>query len=381
MRSPLILCLLLFCLLVPAELPAQQISSFPVEKTADELFASGSALAGDGRYAEAIPYLEEAGRRRPNFHQAQYQLGLCYLKTGRYDQARQVLTSVKVLAAEPTLKKAAADLIDSIQAEIENEKRREEEGRRSQEAAEYARAQARRRQAETAAGRQRLQEEARAEEAAREQLRALETRRPAAAAAPDRKPREIYANAKDAVVYLTVQRSGFPPILGTGFFISPNLVVTNLHVVYGAEPGRITVLGGNRQFSVRDIYLDSSGIDIAVLTTIENSNYFLPLESAANPEIGEEVYTIGNPIGFPLTFSNGLVSGIRNQEQYIQTTAPVSQGSSGGPLINQQGRVIGIITGTFQGTQNLNFAVPVKFIPARFRLEAVRAGEQRSSRP
>jgi hypothetical protein len=81
-------------------------------------------------------------------------------------------------------------------------------------------------------------------------------------------------------------------------------------------------------------------------------------------DIGSEVYAIGNPEGLEGTFSEGIVSGVRNFEDdaILQVTAPISSGSSGGPVLNSRGKVIGIATATFAKGQNLNFAVPAKYV-------------------
>ena len=75
--------------------------------------------------------------------------------------------------------------------------------------------------------------------------------------------------------------------------------------------------------------------------------------------IGETVYTIGSPKGLDRTFAQGLLSGLRKMDgvEYIQTTAPVSEGSSGGGLFDDRGNLIGITTFTMRGAQNLNFAI------------------------
>ena len=81
-------------------------------------------------------------------------------------------------------------------------------------------------------------------------------------------------------------------------------------------------------------------------------------------EVGEDVYAIGNPQGLEGTFSKGIISSIRefNGHSIIQITAPISPGSSGGPLLNSIGEVIGVAFASFKSGQNLNFAIPVKYL-------------------
>jgi S1-C subfamily serine protease len=82
----------------------------------------------------------------------------------------------------------------------------------------------------------------------------------------------------------------------------------------------------------------------------------------SNLDIGESVYAIGNPRGLQRTISEGLVSGVRDQSdgRLIQTTAPISSGSSGGGLFDALGNLIGITALTLANSQNLNFAVPAE---------------------
>lgn len=77
--------------------------------------------------------------------------------------------------------------------------------------------------------------------------------------------------------------------------------------------------------------------------------------------VGDEVYAVGNPRGLEGTFSAGIISGIRTAEdaRILQITAPVSPGSSGGPVLTIKGTVIGVAVAFLKGGQNLNFAIPV----------------------
>lgn len=80
--------------------------------------------------------------------------------------------------------------------------------------------------------------------------------------------------------------------------------------------------------------------------------------------VGDEVYAVGNPLGLEGTFSRGIVSGIRQigSETLFQITAPISPGSSGGPILDTRGKVIGVAMATFKGGQSLNFAIPVAYL-------------------
>ena len=88
----------------------------------------------------------------------------------------------------------------------------------------------------------------------------------------------------------------------------------------------------------------------------------LTLATTTDIKVGDEVYTVGNLKGLEGTFTKGIISGIRQTEGLILIDAPISSGSSGGPVVNNQGEVIGIATATIAGGQNLNLATPIKYL-------------------
>ena len=105
--------------------------------------------------------------------------------------------------------------------------------------------------------------------------------------------------------------------------------------------------------------------DLAILQVSVPDAQSLPLGDSDTVEIGDTVYAAGNPKGyFEGTFSSGIISGIRGDStnKRLQMTAPVSSGSSGGPVVNGRGQVIGVSFATFRGGQNLNFAIPSNYL-------------------
>ena len=178
-------------------------------------------------------------------------------------------------------------------------------------------------------------------------------------------PEQIFAKASPAVVYIIVRDKDFKPIgLGSGFFIdSKGLIVTNYHVIKGAAFA--TVLRSNKStLFVDGVTAIDADNDLAILKV--SGKGFVSLKAAdALPKIGSVVYAIGNPRGLENTFSGGMVSGHREFKQgvkVIQTTTPISPGSSGGPLLNDKGEVVGVTTSFLKGSQNLNFAVPMAML-------------------
>ena len=150
--------------------------------------------------------------------------------------------------------------------------------------------------------------------------------------------------------------------LGSGFFISQNGdVVTNYHVIQGASSAEIKT-ADEKTYPITYIVAGDEQNDIIRLSVNIPSQYVYPLSlSKTIPEVGERIIVYGSPLGLENTVSDGIVSAIRDIPDYgriIQITAPISPGSSGSPVLNMQGEVIGIATFQMVEGQNLNFAVP-----------------------
>ncbi len=150
--------------------------------------------------------------------------------------------------------------------------------------------------------------------------------------------------------------------LGSGFFISQNGdIITNYHVLQGASSAEVKTSDG-KTYPITYIVAEDEQNDIIRLSVDIPSKYALPLSlSETIPEIGERIIVYGSPLGLENTVSDGIVSSVREIFDYgkiIQITAPISPGSSGSPVLNMQGEVIGIATFQFIEGQNLNFAIP-----------------------
>ena len=160
----------------------------------------------------------------------------------------------------------------------------------------------------------------------------------------------------------TFDTNGNPLMLGTGFFISSTgKAITNLHVFKGACRSQVTTSSG-KIYKIDNIWYKTDSLDLVTFDIIKDEKEVFPfLKIAGNvPKTGMGVFLIGNPIGLDFTISDGIISSIRQQSelgQIIQTTAPISAGSSGSPLMDMNGFVIGVITFTFTNGQNLNFAI------------------------
>ena len=181
---------------------------------------------------------------------------------------------------------------------------------------------------------------------------------------------DLIRHVKPSVVsILTYDAKDEPLISGTGFFIRPGEVVTNMHVIKGAQRVEIHTLDGKgRTYPVAGALAIDEEADLALLSVNlpEEKSRPLPL-STALPEEGEPIFLIGNPLRLEGSISNGIVSAIREVPalgRIIQITAPVSHGNSGSPLLNMRGQVIGIVTVKVTNGQNINLALGASRISA-----------------
>ena len=173
----------------------------------------------------------------------------------------------------------------------------------------------------------------------------------------------LVKRVKPSVVAIaTYDANGEPLMTGSGFFLRPGQVVTNLHVVRGAVKAEIKTLDGKgKVFPVNGtVAVDEEG-DLALL------NVDMPLERSRATELasdlpdeGEPIFVIGNPLKLEGSVSDGIVSAVRevpNSYRIIQITAPISHGNSGSPVFNLKGQVLGVVTIKVTNGQNINLAI------------------------
>ncbi|MDR3707481.1 MAG: ankyrin repeat domain-containing protein [Capsulimonadaceae bacterium] len=178
---------------------------------------------------------------------------------------------------------------------------------------------------------------------------------------------QIAALTLPAVVSITVRdKTGEPVKSGSGFVIAPGWIATNQHVVMGAHEVTVNFSDG-RSVSSPGFVVEKTRYDLAIISCDTGTVTPLVLADSSSVKIGESVVAVGSPEGLNGSISSGIVSGIRTlpergNAKVFQTTAPISHGSSGGPLLNAQGQVIGMNSFYFAGGQNLNFAYASGYI-------------------
>lgn len=174
----------------------------------------------------------------------------------------------------------------------------------------------------------------------------------------------LYKQASPAVVTLeALGEDGKVKKTGSGLLTSADgKLLTNYHVVSNTKNMTVRLANGDAYDIVEVIAIDRRK-DIAYLKIPAVDMPFLKLGRSAGVEIGQTVYSIGSPMGLQNTLSHGLVSGIRELDGYrlFQISAPISSGSSGGPVFDRSGAVIGIAVLTMSAGQNLNFAIPIDY--------------------
>ncbi len=175
---------------------------------------------------------------------------------------------------------------------------------------------------------------------------------------------QVVKKCSDAVVLIFVSDSGKETGLGSGFIISSDgKIVTNYHVIKDAQKALVKLTNG-AFFPVESVLASDSVKDLAIIKVTGKNLPTLKIADSDTAQVGERVIAIGSPLGLESTVTDGIVSALRNEAStsWIQTTAPVSPGNSGGPLLRLDGTVVGVITWGYKSGQNLNFASPSNYV-------------------
>ncbi len=178
---------------------------------------------------------------------------------------------------------------------------------------------------------------------------------------------DIAKKALAATVYLEMQdKSGKTLGFGSGFFVKPNIIATNYHVIEGAAKGTAKLVGKSTRYNIEGVTATDQVNDLALIKVTAYGVKPLFPGNSDTVEIGDTVYVAGNPKGLEGTFSDGIISSRRDKytKERLQMTAPISPRSSGGPVLNRKGEVIGVSVAVHRDlyAQNLNFAIPSNYL-------------------
>lgn len=191
---------------------------------------------------------------------------------------------------------------------------------------------------------------------------------------------KIYRDNNKAVVVIEAyDGKGEGISQGSGFIVrETGVIVTNFHVISNASSVKVKV--GNKIYPVKGtIFIDKEN-DLAGLKIDGIGFYKVRFVGPKKVSIGQKVYVISSPMGWENTISEGILSGVRQIDEHrkiLQITAPVSPGSSGGPVFNEQGEVIGVATAVLEEAQNINFAVPSSLIPEKLSGQKIISFQER----
>ena len=193
--------------------------------------------------------------------------------------------------------------------------------------------------------------------------------------------------ASGSTVYIETETAEGKHYRGSGFFIKPGLIATNYHVISGKVRGTARLVGTNRKYALIGYTAIDPDYDLAILKVKAFGIKPLSLGDSEKVDQGASVYPVGNPSGLVNVVSDGQISSVQWVEsirkffnngsgvitdvqqddtpsKLLLMTAPTSGGNSGGPVLNGEGKVIGISVGGMTSGENLNFAVPVNYLKA-----------------
>jgi tetratricopeptide (TPR) repeat protein len=179
--------------------------------------------------------------------------------------------------------------------------------------------------------------------------------------------KKLATTTRPAVALVAVfDKTGKPLKLGTGFFVSRDgKLVTNAHVVEGADSASAKLENG-ATYSILGVLKAALDKDLVLLQTEAKDVPSLTVSREPSlPDVGSRIAVIGSPLGLEGTVSDGIISGHRvanKNDQWLQMTAAVSPGSSGSPIVDENGNVVGIATFLIHNAQALNFARPIAYI-------------------
>ncbi len=196
-------------------------------------------------------------------------------------------------------------------------------------------------------------------------------------------PDQVFDKVKDSIVVVkTLDAQGKVKGQGSGVLLPSGKIATNCHVVKGGHSYQV---GRGKEFFRATLYAEDADKDICLLDAKGIAGKPAQLGKAAGLKVGDPVYAVGAPEGLELSLSDGIVAQLRGgPPPWIQTTAAISSGSSGGGLFDGEGRLVGLTTLSVEPGQNLNFAIPVEWIdevkPGRKPVSEVRSQAEWSKR-
>ena len=187
---------------------------------------------------------------------------------------------------------------------------------------------------------------------------------------------EIYAKAANAVFTVHLEIFSDPDAgSGSGFFITPDgIAVTNMHVIQHLDSATVTTADG-KTYPVEGVLAMHTKADIAVIK-VKGSNFeHLEIGDESALRIAQRIYCIGSPGGLGITITDGLISSLSKKiggHDYIQISAPIAPGSSGGAMLNEYGQAVGVTTAASVFGQ-ITLATPITKLSSAYRFSDMRS--------
>ena len=168
----------------------------------------------------------------------------------------------------------------------------------------------------------------------------------------------IYKNLINSTVTIETDNN-----IGSGFFVGPNIIATNFHVIDNTENAYCVISNSSLRHRIDGYLAVDKNVDLVLLKVSSIDMPSVKL-SPSKVIVGQKIFVIGSPKGLSATISEGIISALRDVEgnKIIQMTAPISPGSSGGPVFNSSGELVGISVSQIRDGQNLNFAIPKSYL-------------------
>jgi serine protease Do len=158
--------------------------------------------------------------------------------------------------------------------------------------------------------------------------------------------------------------------IASGFIVAKGIVATNMHVLRNGARGYARIAGDETKHDIRGVVALNPECDLVLLAVDGLQANPLTIADSNAVSVGDGVYVAGNPRGLSVAFSPGIVRSVRKVGNIplLRITAPICPGASGGPVVNSKGEVIAVALAAFNGNQNLNFAIPSRYLSAMIKI-------------
>ena len=183
-------------------------------------------------------------------------------------------------------------------------------------------------------------------------------------------PPEVPTRVSPSVAMIAMEDpNGRPAAIASGFIVAKGIVATNMHVLRNAARGYVRITGDQTKHDITGVVASNPSCDLVLLAVDGLQANPLTIADSNAVSAGQGIYAAGNTRGLSVAFSPGIVRSVRkvSNNSLLRITAPICPGASGGPVVNSKGEVIAVALAAFGGNQNLNFAIPSRYLSAMIK--------------